>query len=89
LFPRALHQNPRPSPRRGCPEFPEGGIRRCEQACHRHFTDGTISPQPNAYFLAIKTKLDGTALARYVQDGDKFKLMPQKPCHPGQFAALN
>jgi type VI secretion system protein ImpJ len=36
-----------------------------------HFT------QPNAYFLAIKTKLDGTALARYVQDGDKFKLMPQ------------
>jgi type VI secretion system protein ImpJ len=36
-----------------------------------HFT------QPNAYFLGIKTKLDPTALARYVEDGDKFKLMPQ------------
>src|SRR5436190_648337 len=36
-----------------------------------HFT------QPNAYFLGIKTKLDPTALARYVVDGDKFKLMPQ------------
>jgi type VI secretion system ImpJ/VasE family protein len=40
------------------------------------FTDEHFS-QPNAYFLAIRTKLDGTALARYVQDGDKFKLMPQ------------
>jgi type VI secretion system ImpJ/VasE family protein len=36
-----------------------------------HFT------QPNAYFLGIKTKLDPTAIARYVEDGDKFKLMPQ------------
>ena len=26
--------------------------------------------------MAIKTKLDSTALVRYVQDGDKFKLMP-------------
>jgi type VI secretion system protein ImpJ len=33
--------------------------------------------QPNAYFLGIKTKLDPIALARYVEDGDKFKLMPQ------------
>ena len=33
--------------------------------------------QPNAYFLGIKTKLDPTAIARYVEDGDKFKLMPQ------------
>ncbi len=33
--------------------------------------------QPNAYFLGIKTKLDPTGLARYVEDGDKFKLMPQ------------
>jgi type VI secretion system protein ImpJ len=33
--------------------------------------------QPNAYFLGIKTRLDPTALARYVEDGDKFKLMPQ------------
>ena len=40
------------------------------------FTDDHFT-QPNAYFLAIRTKLDGTALARYVQDGDKFKLMPQ------------
>jgi len=36
-----------------------------------HFT------QPNAYFLGIKSKLDPTAVARYVEDGDKFKLMPQ------------
>ncbi len=40
------------------------------------FTDEHFT-QPNAYFLAIRTKLDGTALARFVQDGDKFKLMPQ------------
>ena len=36
-----------------------------------HFT------QPNAYLLAIKTKNDPSALARYVVDADKFKLMPQ------------
>lgn len=36
-----------------------------------HFT------QPNAYFLGIKSKLDPTAVARYVEDGDRFKLMPQ------------
>jgi len=36
-----------------------------------HFT------QPNAYLLAIKTKIDPSALARYVVDADKFKLMPQ------------
>ena len=40
------------------------------------FTDEHFT-QPNAYFLGIKTKLDPTALARYVEDGDKFKLMPQ------------
>jgi type VI secretion system ImpJ/VasE family protein len=33
--------------------------------------------QPNAYFLGIRTKLDATVLGRYVEDGDKFKLMPQ------------
>ncbi|MDB6122852.1 MAG: Type secretion protein family [Pedosphaera sp.] len=31
---------------------------------------------PSAYLLGIKTKLDATGLARYVEDGDKFKLMP-------------
>ena len=31
--------------------------------------------RPNAYFLGIKTKLDPIALARFVEDGDKFKLM--------------
>jgi type VI secretion system ImpJ/VasE family protein len=34
-----------------------------------HFT------KPNAYYLAINTKLDLAVLARHVQDGDKFKLM--------------
>lgn len=33
--------------------------------------------QPNAYFLGIRTKLDPTVLGRFVEDGDKFKLMPQ------------
>jgi predicted component of type VI protein secretion system len=33
--------------------------------------------QPNSYFLGIKSKLDPIALGRYVEDGDKFKLMPQ------------
>jgi type VI secretion system protein ImpJ len=41
-----------------------------------HFEPEHFS-QPNAYFLGIKTKLDPTVLARYVEDGDKFKLMPQ------------
>ena len=36
-----------------------------------HFT------QPNAYYLAIKTKADPTALARYVENADQFKLMPR------------
>ncbi len=35
-----------------------------------HFT------RPNAYFLAIKTKIDPRALAAYVEDADRFKLMP-------------
>ncbi|MHC5001566.1 MAG: type VI secretion system baseplate subunit TssK [Planctomycetota bacterium] len=32
--------------------------------------------RPNEYYLAIKTKEDPVALARLVEDGDKFKLMP-------------
>lgn len=36
-----------------------------------HFT------QPNAYYLGIKTKADPTALARYVENTDQFKLMPK------------
>jgi len=39
------------------------------------FTDEHFS-SPNAYLLGIKTKLDPTAVARYVEDGDRFKLMP-------------
>ena len=35
-----------------------------------HFT------KPNAYYLAVKTKADPTALGRYVEDGSRFKLMP-------------
>jgi type VI secretion system ImpJ/VasE family protein len=40
------------------------------------FTDDHFS-RPNAYFLAIKSKVDPIAMARFVEDGDKFKLMPQ------------
>ncbi len=36
-----------------------------------HFT------QPNAYYLGIKAKADPTALARYVENADQFKLMPK------------
>lgn len=32
--------------------------------------------RPNAWFLAIKTRLDPTQLAPYVTDPDRFKLMP-------------
>jgi type VI secretion system protein ImpJ len=32
--------------------------------------------RPSAYFLAIKTKIDPVALANYVVDLDRFKLMP-------------
>src|SRR5262245_7620383 len=39
------------------------------------FTDEHFT-QPNAYLLGIKTKLDPAALGRYVEDGDRFKLMP-------------
>ncbi len=35
-----------------------------------HFT------KPNAYYLAVKTKADPSALGKYVEDGNKFKLMP-------------
>ena len=31
---------------------------------------------PNAYFLGIKSKLDPMVLGRFVEDGDRFKLMP-------------
>jgi type VI secretion system ImpJ/VasE family protein len=37
----------------------------------RHFSE------PNAYLLGIKTKADPTALARFVTDPDKFKVMPK------------
>jgi type VI secretion system protein ImpJ len=41
----------------------------------------TLTPdhfsRPNAYFIGVKTNLDPTVVARYVEDGDKFKLMPQ------------
>ncbi len=40
------------------------------QFSEEHFT------QPNAYLLGIRSKLDPTGLARYVEDGDRFKLMP-------------
>jgi predicted component of type VI protein secretion system len=39
-------------------------------------TDEALS-LPNEYFLAIKTKLDPSELAKLVLDRDKFKLMPQ------------
>src|SRR5258708_12671777 len=38
--------------------------------------------QPNAYFLGIKSKLSPSALTRYVEDGDKFNLMPQTLATP-------
>jgi len=39
------------------------------------FTEEHFS-RPNAYFLCVQTGVDPTALVRYVEDGDKFKLMP-------------
>ena len=51
--------------------FSETGGVLIATLANEHFT------QPNAYFLGIKTKLDPTVLGRYVEDGDKFKLMPQ------------
>ena len=33
--------------------------------------------QPSGYFLGIKTNIDPLVLGRYVEDGDRFKLMPQ------------
>ena len=33
--------------------------------------------QPNAYYLGVKTKVDPTALARCVENGDLFKIMPK------------
>ena len=40
------------------------------QLTDQHFT------QPNAWFLAIQTRMDPQALANYVIDADRFKLMP-------------
>ena len=50
--------------------FKEAGGLLTATLAEEHFT------QPNAYYLGVKTKLDPTVLARYVEDGDKFKLMP-------------
>ena len=50
--------------------FNEAGGLLTATLAEEHFT------QPNAYYLGVKTKLDPTVLARYVEDGDKFKLMP-------------
>jgi type VI secretion system protein ImpJ len=33
--------------------------------------------QPSGYFLGIKTNIDPLVLGRFVEDGDRFKLMPQ------------
>ncbi len=50
--------------------------RDAQQVLTAALTDDHLT-RPNAYFLGIKTKLDPIALARYVEDGDKFKLMPR------------
>jgi type VI secretion system ImpJ/VasE family protein len=51
-------------------KFQEADGKLTGQFAEEHFT------RPNAYFLAIKTTVDPTALARFVEDMDKFKIMP-------------
>lgn len=48
---------------------PRGGV-LCAGLTEEHFT------QPNDYFLGIRTKEEPTALARLVENDDRFKLMP-------------
>jgi len=57
------------------PSFLKLAFKELNGALTATFTDDHFT-QPNAYLLGIKTKLDPTALARYVEDGDRFKLMP-------------
>ncbi|PYJ00912.1 MAG: type VI secretion system baseplate subunit TssK, partial [Verrucomicrobia bacterium] len=57
------------------PSFLKLAFKEVNGALTATFTDDHFT-QPNAYLLGIKTKLDPTALARYVEDGDRFKLMP-------------
>ncbi len=58
------------------PSFIKLGFKDVGGVLTANFSDEQFT-QPNAYFLGIKTRLDPTAIARYVEDGDKFKLMPQ------------
>jgi len=51
------------------------------ELAENHFT------QPNAYYLGIKTKADPTALARYVENPDQFKLMPKSLARAAIFGA--
>jgi len=58
------------------PSFMKLGFTESNGILTAQFTEEHFS-RPNAYFLAIKSKVDPIALARFVEDGDKFKLMPQ------------
>jgi predicted component of type VI protein secretion system len=57
------------------PSFLKLAFKDVNGALTASFTDDHFT-QPNAYLLGIKTKLDPAALGRYVEDGDRFKLMP-------------
>ena len=57
------------------PSFMKVEFKEANSVLSAAFTPEQLT-QPNAYFIGIKTKLDPTALARFVEDGDKFKLMP-------------
>ncbi len=57
------------------PSFLKLAFKEVNGALTAAFTEEHFT-QPNAYLLGIKTKLDPAALGRYVEDGDRFKLMP-------------
>jgi type VI secretion system protein ImpJ len=58
------------------PSFMKAAFQEVNGLLTATLTDDQFT-RPNAYFLAIKTKVDPTILAPFVEDGDRFKLMPQ------------
>jgi len=58
------------------PSFMKVVFEEAEGLLTAPLTDQQLSV-PNAYFLGVRTKQDPTAVARFVEDGDKFKLMPK------------
>jgi len=58
------------------PSFLKVAFQKIEDAVTVDLSEEQLA-QPNAFFLAVRTKEDPRAVAQFVEDADKFKLMPK------------